>query len=63
MTYQDLKNQLSRLTPEQLQMDVTISLDISQEAIPASTGLYIIGEDDFLGDVLDVGHPVIPVDF
>ena len=62
MTYKQLETQLKRLSPEQLEMDVTISLDLSKEAIPAKY-LHEICDDDFLEDVLDVGHPIIAIDF
>ena len=62
LTYKELAEQISKLTPEQQAMNVTISCDISQEALPAKE-LHVINDDDFLADVLDPKHPVITIDF
>ena len=62
MTYQQLADKINALTPEQKQMDVTVSLDFSQEAIEVND-LTVIASDDFLADVLDENHPVLTIDF
>ena len=57
MTYQDLLNSLSKMTPEQLQCDITveIALDYGQnECYPAE--LKFCGIEH---GVLDEDHPVI----
>ena len=53
MTYQDLLNSLSKMTPEQLQCDVTVE-DGQNECYPAK--LKICGVEY---GVLDEDHPVI----
>jgi len=62
MTYLELAQKLDCLTPEQMQMDVTVSCDLSEEAVPVKF-FYVIQKDDILDGVLDVGHPVLTVDF
>ena len=62
MTYRELQQKLNKFTQEQLDMDATVSLDISEEAI-AINYIHIVEEQDFLGDVLDIGHPVFAVDY
>lgn len=57
MTYQDLLNALSRMTPEQLQCDLTVEVPVDygkNELYPAE--LKICGIDH---GVLDEDHPVI----
>lgn len=53
MRYLDLLEELKKFTPEQLQMDVTIST-ANEEYFPAR--LSYVGDDQ---DVLDPGHPVL----
>lgn len=62
MTFKQLAEAILVLTPEQQAMDATVSLDLSQEAT-AVTGLTVVQNEDMLDGVLDVGHPVITVDF
>lgn len=50
------------MTPEQQEMDVTVSMDLSEEAVPVKD-VHVVLEDDVLGDVLDKNHPVLTVDF
>ena len=57
MTYQDLFNALSKMTPEQLQCDLTVEIAMdygSNECYPAE--LKICGLEH---GVLDEDHPVI----
>lgn len=62
MTYRELTIELEKFTESELDSDATVFLDISEEAIPIKSIRKIV-ESDFLGDVLDVGHPVICIDF
>jgi hypothetical protein len=57
MTYADLLQQLSELSPEQLQMDVTVNSVHNNEYFPG--GFAIENEDE---DILDVPHPIITID-
>jgi hypothetical protein len=59
ITYQDLINDLQKMTPEQRRMNVTFYLNDTDEYVP--------GYDDILDftvgcDVLDDTHPVFIVD-
>lgn len=62
MTYQDLFNALSKMTPEQLQCDLTVEIAMdygSNECVPTVTApaeLKICGIEH---GVLDEDHPVI----
>lgn len=62
MTYKQLAERIAKLTPEQQNMDVTISCDASEECFKANY-FHVIQEDDFLSDVLDKGHPIISIPF
>jgi len=62
LTYKQLAAKLKTLSEEQLNQDVTVSLDISQEAIPVKD-ICFIKDDDFLADVLDENHLVLTIDF
>lgn len=54
MTYKELLKRLSTLTPEQLNCDVTVELEVQDECYPAE--LRICGPDH---ELLDEDHPVI----
>ena len=62
MTYKELLNSLSQLTPEQLEQSVTVSLDLSEEVCQVNEVIEI-DENDILGNILDAGHIVLTVDF
>ena len=62
MTYKELAVKIAALTPEQQEMDATISLDLSEEAVPVIS-FIIIQDGDILGNVLDADHPVITIDY
>lgn len=62
LTYKELAEQISKLTPEQQNTNVTVSCDIAEEALPVKE-LHVIGDDDFLAGVLDPEHPVLTIDF
>ena len=51
---------MAKLTPEQLDMDATVSCDLSEEAMPVSY-FHCIHKDDMLADVLDTDQPVIAI--
>ena len=55
MTYKELLNSLSQLTPEQLEQSVTVSLDLSEEVCQVNEVIEI-DENDILGNILDAGH-------
>ena len=50
------------MTPEQQAMDTTVFCDLAEEAIPVKS-LTTVQHNDILDGVLDVGHPVISIDF
>ena len=54
MTYQELKWELERLTPEQLRMDVTVLDSNMDEYFLVQQGVRFTGE---VHDVLDPHHP------
>jgi hypothetical protein len=54
MTYKQLIEELQKLTPEQLECDVTVEDSIDNECYPAE--LRIVGSEH---DSLDEDHPVI----
>ena len=58
MTYRELADRLSDLNDEQLDCDITVRLDETEEYLPA--GFDIVGPDV---DELDEGHPVLFIDF
>ena len=60
MTYKELAESILKLTPEQQEMDVTVSCDFQREAFRANY-FHAIRETDFLSDVLDTGHPIIAI--
>jgi len=62
MTYQQLIDRLSRLSPEQLQMTATVEMSVADEAI-AVEHIREIQQGDVMEGVLDEGHPVISVNF
>lgn len=62
LTYKELLIQLKGLTENELNQNVTISLDLSQETVPIKDFVQI-KDDDFLSDVLDDGHWVLTADF
>lgn len=62
MTYRELQAELAKLTPEQLDMDATVSCDISEEALPVNY-FHCIHKDDMLADVLEAGQPIIAIAF
>jgi hypothetical protein len=62
ITYKQLFEKLKTLNEEQLNQNVTVSLNISEEAIPVKD-LVIVQKDDILDDILDVGHAVLSVDY
>lgn len=62
MTYKELAEKILALPVERQNDDVTISLDISEEALPA-TYFHCIQKDDMLDGVLDFGHPVIAINY
>jgi len=62
MTYKQLAEEILKMTPEQQAMDVTVSCDLAEEAIPVKD-LTTVQENDILDGVLDIGHPVISIDF
>jgi hypothetical protein len=55
MTYNDLLNELQKLSPEQLDCTVTIHEPYTDEYIPAVHGTEVTNAQD----VLDPGHYVI----
>lgn len=57
MKYRELKDRLEQLTDEQLDMDLSVLLRLSEEVIPGGFG---ITEDD---DILDKNHPIIVVEW
>jgi hypothetical protein len=62
MTYKELRTKLDQLPKEQLNQDVTVSCDISNECF-AVKEIHCIEPDDFLADVLDEKHLVLTIDF
>ena len=56
MTYNDLKNALTRLSPSQLNMDVTIYIEKDDEFFAAET-IEIMSETD----ILDKNHPFLTI--
>jgi len=54
MTYQDLLNALSKMTPEQLQCDVTVESEYENECYPAR---LIFASD--IHDSLDEDYPIL----
>lgn len=62
ITYKQLIEKLKTLNEEQLNQNVTVYLDLSEEAIPVKDMVFI-EEGDFLDGVLDKGHAVLTVDF
>jgi hypothetical protein len=62
MTFKQLAEKILTMTPEQQAMDATVSCDLAEEAIPVKS-LITVQENDILDGVLDVGHPVISIDF
>lgn len=62
MTYRELSQELAKLNPEQMGADVTVSLDLSEEAIPV-TYFITVQKDDMLDGVLGIGHPVLAVNY
>lgn len=62
MTYLELSQKLDCLSIEQLHMDVTVSCDLSEEALPVKS-FYVIQKEDMLDGVLDTGHPILTIDF
>ncbi len=64
MTYNNLMEYIhDKMTVEQRNMDVTVSCDLSEEAIPVKTVFIIKDATDLMSDVLDIGHPVLTIDF
>lgn len=55
MTYQQLKEELAKLTPEQLQMDVAL-FDYNMDEYFFAREMKISGSDDY---VLGLNHPFI----
>lgn len=62
MSYKELQTKLKWLSEEQLNQDVTVSCDISQECF-AVKNIHCLEPGDFLADVLDKKHPVLTIDF
>ena len=62
LTYKQLLEKLKSLNEEQLNQNVTVSLDLTEEAVPVKD-LVTVNDGDFLDGVLDVGHAVLSVDF
>jgi hypothetical protein len=64
--FTDMKSQLAKqilaLPPERQNDTATVSCDLAEEAIPVKS-LTTVQENDILDGVLDVGHPVISIDF
>lgn len=56
MTYNDLKNALTRLSPTQLNMDVTIYIEKDDEFFAVKT-IEIMSETD----ILDENHPFLTI--
>lgn len=62
ITYRQLIEKLKTIPAERLDDNATVSLDLTEEAIPVKD-LVIVQKGDFLDGVLDVGHAVLSVDF
>lgn len=62
ITYRQLQAKLLTLTPEQLDTNVTVSCDVSEEAFTVKD-LVTITEDDVLSEILDCDQPVLTIDF
>jgi hypothetical protein len=62
MTYKELAEQITRLSPEQQNADVSVLLEYAEEIVP-SYNLKIMDENDPCVDILDPGHPVIVAEF
>jgi len=63
MTYKQLAESINKLSPEQQNMDVTISCDLSEEVLPANYFHCIVNDDRICGGILDEGHPIIAIGF
>jgi len=62
MTYKELANTINSLSEESQNCDVTVACDTSHECLP-STFFHCIEEGDMLEGVLDIGHPIIRIDY
>jgi hypothetical protein len=62
MTYRELLYELNGMTESELDMDATVALELSTEAIPVSK-MYRVDGDNVHAGALDLGHPVISIDF
>lgn len=63
MKYRQLLDKLKSLSDEQLNCDLAVELDLSEECFSATTGDFtfdIAGENN---DYLDDGHPVFRVNY
>lgn len=62
MTYKQLAEEILKLPPERQADTATVSCDLAEEAIPVKS-LTTVQANDILDGVLDIGHPVISIDF
>lgn len=62
ITYRELLAYLKNLTEKELDQTATVSLEISEEALPVKYAIKT-QEGDMHEGVLDTGHVVLGVDF
>ena len=62
MTFKELADKILALPPERQADTATVSCDIAEEAIPVKC-LTNVQPNDITNGILDVGHPVIAIDF
>lgn len=62
ITYRELLEKLKVIPDERLDDIATVSLDLSEEAMPV-TDLVEVLRGDILDGVLDIGHWVLTIDF
>ena len=61
MTYKELLNELSHLTEEQLNTDVTVYVGEADEYYPLVSDYPFVFSESVIGDVLDNGHPYMVI--
>ena len=62
MTYKELAKLIAALPEDKQNMDVTALLEYEGEIVPVKYFGYILEGGDY-SDVLEVGHPVLEIEF